>query len=118
MSRRYYHLEAGLCGATEWRSVALQVIASDPASRLSAKDRHAVLVHAVADDRENKAAELALLSDSYRTANSPDELTDFAAKLEKLLTRLPDDDEGTLPLRPRNCSQLLIVAYVNYAALH
>jgi hypothetical protein len=114
LSRCYYHLRAGLCGATEWRSVALQVIASDPACQLSAKDRHAVLVHAVADDRENKAAELALLSDSYRTASSPDELTDFAAKLEKLLARLPDDDEGTLPLRLRSRFNM-IVAYVNYA---
>ena len=114
LSRCYYHLRVSLCGATDWRSVALQVIASDPASGLSAKDKHALLVHAVADDRANKAAELALLSDSYRTANSPDELTDFAAKLEKLLTRLPDDDEGTLPLRLRSRFNM-IVAYVNYA---
>jgi len=114
LSRCYYHLRAGLCGATEWRSVALQVIASDPACQLSAEDKHAVLVHAVADDRENKAAELALLSDSYRTASSTDDLTEFAAKLEELLTRLPDDDEGTLPLRLRSRFNL-IVAYVNYA---
>jgi hypothetical protein len=115
LSRRYYHLQAGLCGATDWRSVALQVIASDPASRLSAKDKHAVLVHAVADDRENKAAELALLSDSYRTASSTDGLTAFAIKLERLLGQLPEDNEGTLPLRLRGCFNL-IVAYVNYAA--
>jgi hypothetical protein len=114
LSRRYYHLRAGLCGATEWRSVALQVIASDPACRLSAEDRHAVLVHAVADDRENKAAELALISDSYRTASGTEDLTEFAAKLEELLTRLPDDDEGTLPLRLRSRFNM-IVAYVNYA---
>jgi len=114
LSRCYYHLRAGLCGATEWRSVALQVIASDPACQLSAEDRHAVLVHAVADDRENKAAELALLSDSYRTASSTDDLTEFAAKLEELLTRLPDDDEVPLPLRLRIRFNL-IVAYVNYA---
>jgi len=114
LSRCYYHLRAGLCGATEWRSVALQVIASDPACQLSAEDKHAVLVHAVADDRENKAAELALISDSYRTASSTDDLTEFAAKLEELLTRLPDDDEGTLPLRLRSRFNL-IVAYVNYA---
>jgi hypothetical protein len=114
LSRCYYHLRAGLCGATEWRSVALQVIASDPACQLSAEDKHAVLVHAVADDRENKAAELALLSDSYRTAGSTDDLTEFAAKLEELLTRLPDDDEGTLPLRLRSRFNM-IVAYVNYA---
>jgi uncharacterized membrane protein YgcG len=114
LSRRYYHLRAGLCGATDWRSVALQVIASDPACQLSAKDRHAVLVHAVADDRGNKAAELALLSDSYRTASSPDDLADFATKLERLLGRLPEDNEGTLPLRLRSCFNM-IVACVNYA---
>jgi hypothetical protein len=115
LSKRYYHLRAGLCGATEWRSVALQVIASDPESRLSAKDKHAVLVHAVADDRENKAAELALLNDCYRTASSTDDLTDFATKLKQLLDRLPDN-EGTLPLRLRSCFNM-IVARVNYAAL-
>jgi hypothetical protein len=114
LSRRYYHLQAGLCGATDWRSVALQVIASDPASRLTAKDKHAVLVHAVADDRENKAAELAFLSDCYRTASSTDDLTAFATKLERLLRQLPEDNEGTLPLRLRGCFNL-IVAYVNYA---
>jgi hypothetical protein len=115
LSRCYYHLRAGLCGATDWRSVALQVIASDPASRLSAKDRHAALVQAVADDRENKAAELALLSDSYRTATSPDDLAYFATKLERLLDRLPEHDEGTLPLRLRSRFNM-ILAYVNYAA--
>jgi hypothetical protein len=114
LSKRYFHLKAGLCGATDWRSVALQVIASDPACQLSAQERHAALVHAVADDRGNKAAELALLSDSYRTASSPDDLADFATKLERLLGRLPDDNEGTLPLRLRSCFNM-IVAYVNYA---
>ena len=114
LSRRYYHLRAGLCGATDWRSVALQVIASDPASRLSVQDKNALLVHAVADDRGNKAAELALLSDSYRTASGTDDLTDFAVKLERLLAQLPDN-EGTLPLRLRGRLNL-IVAYVNYAA--
>ena len=116
LSRRYYHLRAGLCGASDWRSVALQVIASDPACQLNAKERHAVLVHAVADDRENKAAELALLSDSYRTARSTDDLTDFAAKLVRLLDDMPEDNEGMLPLRLRSCLNL-IVAYVNYAIL-
>jgi hypothetical protein len=114
LAKRYYHLQAGLCGATDWRSVALQVIATDPACRLSEKDRHAVLVHAVADDRGNKAAELALLSDSYRTASSPDDLADFATKLERLLVLLPEDNEGTLPLRLRSCFNM-IVACVNFA---
>lgn len=114
LSERYYHLRAGLCGATDWRSVALQVIAADPACQLSAEGRHAVLIRAVADDRDNKAAELALLSYSYRTASSPDDLADFTAKLERLLGRLREDNEGTLPLRLRSCFNL-IVACVNYA---
>jgi hypothetical protein len=116
LSRRYYHLRAGLCGASDWRSVALQVIASDPASQLRAKERHALLVHAVADDRENKAAKLAMLSDSYRTARSTDDLTEFATRLERLLGQMPEEDEGTLPLRLRICFNL-IVACVNYAIL-
>ena len=116
LSRSYYHLRAGLCGASDWRSVALQVIASDPACQLNAKERHALLVHAVADDRENKAAKLALLSDSYRTARGTDELTEFATRLERLLGQMPEENEGTLPLRLRSCFNL-IVAYVNYAIL-
>ena len=36
-----------------------------------------------------------------RTASGAEDLTDFAAKLERLLGELPDDDEGTLPLRLR-----------------
>jgi len=114
LSRRFHHLRAGLCGATDWRSVALQVIAADPASQLSAEEKHAVLVHAVADDRGNMAAELALLNDCYRTASGPSELGDFAVKLKKLLKQLPDN-EGTLPLRLRSRFNM-IVAYVNYAA--
>lgn len=116
LSRRYYHLRAGLCGASDWRSVALQVIASDPACQLSAKERHALLVHAVADDRENKAAKLAMLNDSYRTARSTDELAEFATRLQRLLDQMPEENEGTLPLRLRSCFNL-IVAYVNYAIL-
>jgi len=114
LSKRYDHLKAGLCGATDWRSVALQVIAADPASQLTTKDKHAVLVHAVADDRGNKAAELALLNDCYRTASSSSDLSDFAAKLEELLKKLPDN-EGALPLSLRSRFNM-IVAYVNYAA--
>lgn len=34
LAKRYYHLEAGLSGATQWQSVAQQVIASEPTSQL------------------------------------------------------------------------------------
>ena len=53
LSKRYYHLRAGLSGAQDWRSVAMQVIATDPACRLSADDRRALLANAVAEDDGN-----------------------------------------------------------------
>jgi hypothetical protein len=114
MSKRYYHLRAGLSGATEWRSVALQVIAADPASHLSDQDRSTLRVHAVAEDNGNKAAELALLNSSYRTETNQTDTRLFSDKLNKLLQQLPNN-EGMWPLRLRLRFNLL-VALLNYAA--
>lgn len=114
LSRRYYHLGAGLSGATEWRSVAMQVIATDPACRLSQDDRRALLVRAVAEDDGNKAAELTLLNRSYRSSASQRPDSEFAEKLSELLERVRNE-EGMWPLRLRLWFNLLAVR-LNIAA--
>jgi len=89
MSKRYHHLELGLSGATRWRSVALQVIASDPLCKLSDEQRRALLERAIADDSENNAAQLALLNSRYSTAVSSADHLKFARKFKELLEKVP-----------------------------
>ena len=118
LAKRYYHLKAGLSGATHWQSVALQVIASEPTSRLSIEERRALLLRAIAHDSGNKAAELALLSTTYRTAASPSDHQKFAARFDDLLKRIQDQDGQD----PKDISPLelrlrfnLMAALGNYA---
>jgi hypothetical protein len=114
LSNRYYHLEAGLSGAKKWRSVAMQVIATDPACHLSTDDQRALLANAVAEDDGNMAAQLALLSTSYRTTADQHENRLFATRLFDLLQKLPNE-EGMWPLRLRLRFNLL-AAFLNDAA--
>ncbi len=114
LARRYYHLRAGLSGAQDWRSVAMQVIATDSACRLSADDRRALLANAVAEDDGNFAARLAFLSICYRNTGNQRENRLFAEKLSKLLEIVPNE-EGMWPLRLRlRCN--LLAAKLNEAA--
>ena len=114
LSKRYYHLRAGLSGAQDWCSVAMQVIATDPACRLSADDKRALLANAVAEDDGNTAARLAFLSTSYRNTADQRENRLFAERLSKLLEIVPNE-EGMWPLRLRlRCN--LLVAKLNEAA--
>ena len=114
LSDRYYHLEAGLSGAKKWRSVAMQVIATDPACHLSPDEQRALLANAVAEDDGNMAAQLALLSTCYRTTADQHENRLFAARLFDLLQKLPNE-EGMWPLRLRLRFNLL-AAFLNDAA--
>jgi hypothetical protein len=119
LSKRYQHLEPGLSGATRWRSVALQVIASDPVSKLSDEQRRALLERAIADDSHNNAAQLALLNSRYRTATGAADHLKFARKFKKLLDqvhgggRTDGIGEQTSPLELRLRFNLL-VACGNY----
>jgi hypothetical protein len=114
LSERYYHLRAGLAGAREWRSVAMQVIATDQACRLSVDDRRALLTNAVAEDDGNMAAQLALLNICYRTTADQDANRLFAERLSKLLEKV-SNEEGMWPLRLRLRFNLL-AAKLNEAA--
>jgi hypothetical protein len=114
LSKRYYHLRAGLSGAQDWRSVAMQVIATDPACRLSADESLALLANAVAEDDGNMAARLAFLSTSYRNTADQRENRLFAERLSSLLEIVPNE-EGMWPLRLRLRFNLL-AAKLNEAA--
>jgi hypothetical protein len=100
LSKRYYHLQAGLSGAKDWRSVAMQVIATDQACHLSGDDKRALLANAVAEDDGNMAAQLAFLNASYRTTADQIENRLFAESLFRLLEKVPNE-EGMWPLRLR-----------------
>ena len=114
LCKRYYHLRAGLSGAQDWRSVAMQVIATDPACHLSADEERALLANAVAEDDGNMAARLAFLNTSYRNTADQDENRLFADRLSKLLEIVPNE-EGMWPLRLRLRFNLL-AAKLNEAA--
>jgi hypothetical protein len=116
LSKRYYHLRAGLSGAHDWHSVAMQVIATDPACHLSADDRSALLARAVAEDSGNMAAQLAFLNTSYRDTADQDANRLFAEKLSKLLGKVPTE-EGMWPLRLRLRFNLLICLLNEAASL-
>jgi hypothetical protein len=110
LSRRYYHLAAGLSGGRDWRSVALQVIACDPSSKLGAVQQREMLARAVGYDGGNVAAELALLNATYGNA----ERGIYIGKLEDLLRRV-SNEEGMTPLRLRIRFNIMI-ALINSAA--
>ncbi|BEP13584.1 hypothetical protein acdb102_18950 [Acidothermaceae bacterium B102] len=61
LADRYEHLCIGLCGATEWRSLAAQVVATDPALSLDQKTKRGLLANAINWDQDNLAAQGALL---------------------------------------------------------
>jgi hypothetical protein len=90
------------------------VIATDPACRLSADDRRALLANAVAEDDGNMAARLAFLNCSYRQTADQHENRLFAERLSRLLEIVPNE-EGMWPLRLRlRCN--LLAAKLNEAA--
>lgn len=118
LAKRYYHLAAGLSGATQWQSVAQQVIASEPTSQVNAGERRYLLLRAMAHDSRNRAAELAFLSTTYRTAASPSDHHKFATRFTDLLEKIHGQDGydaadiSPLELRVRFN---LMAAFGNYA---
>jgi hypothetical protein len=115
LSQRYEHLQKGLSGATNWRSVALQVIATDRASRLSQQDSKELLARAVAADGGNEAADVALLYARFRGATSQEDTWRYIGKLDGLISRI-SNEEGMTPLRLRVRFNLM-VALLNYATM-
>jgi hypothetical protein len=115
LSQRYEHLQKGLSGATDWRSVAQQVIATDPASRLGKQDSKELLARAVAADGGNVAADVALLYARFRDATSRPDTWRYIVKLDELIGRI-SNEEGMTPLRLRVRFNLM-VALLNYATM-
>jgi hypothetical protein len=114
LADRYEHLKNGLSGATRWRSVAMQVIATDPASQLSPVDQRALLAGAIAEDAGNNAAKLAELNVSYRMATSQSDQRKFAEKFKSLLEKVDDDKPTEEPFKLRLRFNLMVV-WGNYA---
>jgi len=61
MAKAHPSLQRGLCGATEWRSVACQVLAGERPYRDDPARAGEMLARAVEDDRRNLAAQLAYI---------------------------------------------------------
>jgi hypothetical protein len=117
LSRRYDHLTHGLSGATEWRSVAAQVIATDSATRLRPDEQVALLARAVAFDGKNVAAEVAFLNTTYRVgAASRRQTWQYAVRLEAVLQNRIRHEAEFSALRLRVLFNLT-VAWLNYAEL-
>ena len=80
---------AGLAGATSWRSVGLQYVASSGHDLAPAK-RKFLLLQAIDLDPANKLAQLALKHEQYRMAKDPAELADYRRWLLDTAAGFPD----------------------------
>jgi hypothetical protein len=88
LSERYAHLQTGLSGATNWRSVALQVIAMDPSAGWS-PDQTQILLDAACDfDAGNLAAKTNRALQYLGDDQSATAITKFVRVLEGVLARL------------------------------
>jgi hypothetical protein len=89
LASRHPSLEAGLAGTTRWRSLALQVIATDQSFTGSQPDRIGLLGDALDEDPGNATARIALVYAQWREESEADELLAIARQLENEVDRLP-----------------------------
>jgi len=86
LARIHRQLEAGLCGASRWESVAAQVVATKPPSTTGGSElRRELLAYAVQADPPNALAQLALASLLGEDASSAEDLAHYATGLTRLL---------------------------------
>lgn len=108
LAERHPRLRRGLGGATDWRSVATQVIATDPAVT-SADVKIELLSAAVAFDAGNLSAYAALVAVGYRHASTE---LDYENRLAGLLSRIErraDDADDLMAIRLRTLFNLSVV---------
>ncbi len=98
----------GLAGATNWRSVAFQYLATT--SMRTAPSRPELLAEAVSLDPENALAEFALWTDRYAASEDASELDWFRTWLVQFVAQPQLQDELALLLRARYA---LVAAEVN-----
>jgi hypothetical protein len=108
LSERHVRLQRGLGGATDWRSVATQVIATDP-SVTSADVKIELLTNAVAFDAGNLAAYAGLVAVGYRNQGTD---LDYDAWLVHLLDRIDeraDARDDLMAIRLRTLFNLSVI---------
>lgn len=120
LSTRYRYLQPGLNGATRWRSVAAQVIATSAKPAKSHDLKVRLLTGAVANDGQNASARLAYLFELH--GRDIDGSEEFVERLEKLRTQLNAEVVRADAGRPRSAILLrvylnLVVGWANVAAV-
>lgn len=108
LAKRHPRLCRGLGGATDWRSVATQVIATDP-SVTSADVKIALLTNAVAFDGRNLAARAALITLGYRSQGTEQDYERRLEELQREAERRRDDADDLIPIRLRTLFNLTII---------
>jgi len=108
LAERHPQLRRGLGGATDWRSVAAQVIGTDPAVT-SAAAKIELLTNAVAFDGGNLAAYAGLIAVGYRRQGTD---LDYDARLVDLLDRIAaraDRHDDLVAIRLRTLFNLSVI---------
>ena len=113
---RYQHLSAGLNGASNWRSIATQALATNTLNRLSQDDRLRLLTYSVAFDAGNVAAQVARLTMQYRQGADAKESLDFARGLRQIWELPGRDWDAMKALRLRVLFNLS-VGWYNYSSI-
>jgi hypothetical protein len=111
LSREHPSLKPGLAGATDWRSVGLQYIATTALNDdLSSEQRKIVLARAMKHDPDNLAASLAFRHTLDRKAKEAQPLIAYRNWLESFEKSLCDKRLGQSALRLRASYTRTIVA--------
>jgi hypothetical protein len=111
LSEHYAHLRGGLSGATKWRSVAAQALATDSGGSLTRAQQVELLSNAVAFDAGNVNANLALQNVRYRDGADTAETLRYAQRLQDTKDALTWKD---MPAPEMRLLFNLTVAWYNY----
>ena len=120
LSERYRHLRLGLSGATDWRSIAAQVVATDPAVPATADEDKVLLVRAINFDEGNLAAQAALLNLTDPGIAGPlPTLTGYLGELDAFTLLLTAEDKPTAGNEPLYLRTLfnIVIGRLNCVAL-
>ena len=118
LARRHRELRIGLCGATQWDSVAAHVIATRPGAA-EPPEVGELLTFAVRRDPKNALARAAYIWHVGRTAATPEAFRALAGRLDELWRALPrpgsDAAAGYTALHMRTAHSLTAV-WLNIAS--
>ena len=117
LTDRYEYLREGLSGARDWRSVACEVISTDPAAGLSQKQKVALLAQAVAFDAGNIATQVAFLNVRYRDGATLEQTRAYAYGVRDLYSSPAIEWQPGMRALQLRVLFNLSVAWLNYATL-